>query len=150
MANMEHHVHVNGKTMSLGELMKSHEAMTNCMNALASHYMKMNADLDMGEKKAKSDEEGADKTERNALDGGDKDAQKAEKTEDKTARNSKQPADDILEFALGVGAISKEAPDYMAIMRNAKAKESEPSDKEDEGYKPSGTELGRQRYGGKR
>lgn len=90
MANMDHHVMVNGESKPLHEVMKHYETMHNTFTALASHHSKManTEELDGGEKDAEKAQP-ADLTENADEDGGEKEAALQLKTADKT-RNSKE------------------------------------------------------------
>lgn len=158
MANLDHHVHVNGKSMPIHELLKQHMDMHKMMNALAEHHAAMikDADLDDGEMKAKKDEESEDCTERNEEDGGMKDAMRAEESEDKTERNDDVPPLDpekVKQFEAGFGGHPPPPPPkpsnskgHFDRLKNASSMVSS-SAHPHEGI--SGVALGQLRYGRK-
>jgi len=175
MANLDHHVHVNGASMSIRELMASHEKMRNCMNALSEHHasmLKQAADLDDGQERAEKDLDSMDKTARNAEDGGEKDAMKDMEKSDRTKRNDDQQQgpdldpEKVAQFEKGFSGNSKETPemlrfldgmtgaakkpDYFTQLKNAQEKglgERQFIDPVSQGR--SGVGLGKIRYGSK-
>lgn len=144
LANLDHHVMVNGASMRLGDVMASHEKMTNCMNALSEHYAALSKD------KPKEDASPAAAGEARNDDGPALDPEEVKKFETgfgggKSNSNSKEED----EFISGV--FKGQDPKFFELLKNAHVGKDLGKSQSPKATAPvlDGTALGKSRYGSK-
>lgn len=123
LANLDHHVMINGTSTKLSDLMASHEKMCGVMNALSEHLGKMKAPTAEAAPAAPESEDSAPAS---------------KEKEDASKQNSIAESDD--DFMTGI----LEGPDFFKALSNAAADAPTPKQ-----AAPSmeGSQLGKSRYG---